>query len=100
MLEGKKVHRNTRLYISTNSMIRAMAEIQGFAAVIQKAGGLILEDSCCLALDAPSDNVFACDSAKLGHYAPGVTGLKNTWFGTTEECIEAALTGTWRGELR
>lgn len=98
-LEGKRVSPNTRLYITTNTMIRAMARIQGLEAVIEKAGGVILVDSCCLVLDAEPGSVFATNSAKYGHYAPGATGLKNTWFGTTEECIQAALTGKWRGDL-
>lgn len=100
LLEGKKIHGNTRLFVTTNSMIKAMADMQGFTSVIVRAGGVILEDSCALSLAMDSATVFACDSAKLAHYAPGAAGLANTWFGTTEECIEAALTGTWRGELR
>lgn len=98
-LAGKKVHDNTKLYITTNSMIKAMAEIQGYKQLIEQAGGLILEDSCCLVLDAEPDKVFATNSAKYAHYAPGATGLKNTWFGTLDECLDAALTGSWRGEL-
>jgi len=100
LLEGKSIHEHTRLFVTTNSMIKAMADIQGFTEVIGRAGGVILVDSCALSLDLDPSAVFACDSAKLAHYAPGAAGLKNTWFGTTEECIDAALTGTWRGELR
>jgi predicted aconitase len=99
MLEGKRVSPGTKLYITTNTMIRAMARIQGLEEVIKRAGGLILVDSCCLVLDAEPDQVFATNSAKYGHYAPGATGLKNTWFGSTEECVQAALTGKWRGDL-
>lgn len=99
MLEGKTVNANTRLYITTNSMIRAMARIQGLEAVVEKAGGMILEDTCCLVLDDEPGKVFATNSAKYGHYAPGATGFQNTWFGTTRECVQAALTGKWRGGL-
>jgi hypothetical protein len=98
-LEGKKIHGSTKLYLTTNSMIKAMADIQGFTAAIEKAGGIILQDSCCLELALDPDTVFVTNSAKMAHYAPGATGLKNTWFGTLEECIDAALTGKWRGEL-
>ncbi|UCG37951.1 MAG: aconitase X catalytic domain-containing protein [bacterium] len=99
MLEGRRISPNTKLYITTNSMIRAMARIQGLESVIERGGGLILVDSCCLVLDAEPGSVFATNSAKYGHYAPGATGLANTWFGTTGECIEAALSGRWRGAL-
>ena len=100
MLDGKRISGSTRLYLTTNSMIKAMGEIQGYNAVIEKAGGVILKDSCCLELALDPDKVFVTNSGKLGHYAPGATGLKNTWFGTLEECIDAALTGKWRGELK
>lgn len=99
LLDGKRIHPNTRLYITTNSMIKAMADMQGVTKVIEQAGGLILEDSCALSITMDHATVFACDSAKLAHYAPGATGSRNTWFGTTEECIAAALSGRWKGEL-
>jgi predicted aconitase len=100
MLDGKKIHDGTRLYLTTNSMIKAIGEIQGYNAVIEKAGGLIMQDSCCLELALDPEQVFVTNSGKMGHYAPGATGLKNTWFGTLEECIDAALTGKWRGKLK
>lgn len=100
MLEGKKIHENTRLYVTTCHMIKSLADKMGFTETITEAGGLLLEDTCGLALDADPSKVFASDSAKLVHYAPGATGLKNTFFGTAEECIQAAITGKWRGELR
>lgn len=98
-LDGKKIHDGTKLFLTTNSMIKAMADIQGYTAVIEKAGGLILQDSCCLELALSPDTVFVTNSSKMAHYAPGATGLKNTLFGTLDECIDAALTGKWRGEL-
>ena len=96
----RTINGNTRLFLTTNSMIKAMGEIQGYNAVIEKAGGVIMKDSCCLELALDPNKVFATNSGKLGHYAPGAIGLKNTWFGTLEECIDAALTGKWRGELK
>ncbi len=100
MLEGKKVHENTALYITTCRMVKALADRMGYTDVIMKAGGLVLEDTCGQVLDLDPSKVLASDSAKMVHYIPGVTGLKNTWFGTTEECIEAGITGKWKGALR
>ncbi|MDI6725690.1 MAG: aconitase X catalytic domain-containing protein [Smithellaceae bacterium] len=100
MLEGKKIHKNTRLYVTTCHPIKNTADKQGYTDIIAKAGGSVWEDSCGLVLVADPSTVFACDSAKMANYLPGETGSKNTWFGTTEECIEAALTGKWRGELK
>jgi len=41
----------------------------------------------------------ALDSAKQTHYLPAIMGIE-VWFGTTEDCIRAALTGRWDGEPR
>ena len=43
--------------------------------------------------------VVALDSAKQVHYLPAIMGIQ-AWFGSTEDCIRAALTGCWSGELR
>ena len=43
--------------------------------------------------------VFASDSAKQVHYLPAILRIEG-WFGTLEDCVDAAVTGRWRGELR
>jgi predicted aconitase len=43
--------------------------------------------------------VFATDSAKQAHYLPAILGIE-AWFGTLEDCVDAAVTGRWQGELR
>jgi predicted aconitase len=42
--------------------------------------------------------VVALDSAKQAHYLPAIMGVE-AWFGTTAECVEAAVTGKWQGGL-
>jgi predicted aconitase len=100
ILDGKKVHENVSLYITTGRTQKALAKRLGYADQIEKAGALILEDSCGNVLDLDPSRVLASDSAKLVHYIPGMTGVINTWLGTMEECIEAAITGKWRGVLK
>jgi len=100
MLEGKRVHENTVLYVTTCRMIKALADSNGYTEAITKAGGLILEDTCGIFFDFDTSKVLASDSAKMVHYVPSTTGLKRLWFGTTEECINAAITGKWKGELK
>jgi len=41
----------------------------------------------------------ALDSAKQAHYLPAMVGVE-AWFGSTEDCIQAALNGRWNGGLR
>ena len=40
--------------------------------------------------------VAALDSAKQTHYLPAIMGIQ-AWFGSTRDCIDAALTGRWNG---
>jgi predicted aconitase len=61
--------------------------------------GRRLSSSTELWIMAPrSLKVFATDSAKQAHYLPAILGIE-AWFGTLEECIDAAVTGRWNGEL-
>ena len=81
--------------------LAAVAERSGYTAVIEAAGGRVLTDSCpAMSRTAPTGTrVFATDSAKQAHYLPAILGIE-AWFGTTAECVDAAVTGRWRGELR
>jgi predicted aconitase len=68
--------------------------------VIERAGGRVLADSCpAMSRAAPlGTKVFATDSAKQAHYLPAILGIE-AWFGTLDECVNAAVTGRWNGEL-
>jgi predicted aconitase len=44
----------------------------------------------------PGTKVVALDSAKQAHYLPAIMNVE-AWFGTTRDCIDAALTGRWNG---
>lgn len=61
----------------------------------------MLADSCpAMSRAAPKGTrVFATDSAKQAHYLPAILGIE-AWFGTLEECVDAAVTGRWNGGLR
>jgi predicted aconitase len=43
--------------------------------------------------------VIATDSAKQAHYLPAIMNVQG-WFGWLGDCVDAAVTGTWRGALR
>lgn len=100
MLQGKKLSENVELYVTTCRSIKAICDRNGFTDAITEAGGSVLEDTCGVFFNLDTSKVLASDSAKMVHYIPMTTGVQNTWFGTTEECIRAAMTGKWRGELR
>lgn len=100
-LDGRRLHDGTELWIMAPRALAAVAERSGYTAVIEAAGGKVLTDSCPAMSRAapPGTRVFATDSAKQAHYLPAILGIE-AWFGTTAECIDAAVTGRWSGELR
>lgn len=100
LIEGRRVHADAALWIFTPQPVKALADRNGYTQVIEGAGGLILTDTCSAMSRAvpPGTQVVALDSAKQAHYLPAILGVQ-AWFGSTEECIDAACTGRWNGRL-
>ena len=101
LLDGRKISANCRLWIFTSRAVKAAADRAGYTRIVSDAGGHILTDTCSAIGRAlpPGTRVAALDSAKQVHYLPAIMGIE-AWFGSTADCIDAALTGRWRGELR
>jgi hypothetical protein len=101
LLEGRKVHANSALWIFTSRAVKATAEANGYVETIRKAGGLLMTDTCSAISQAvpKGTKVAALDSAKQVHYLPAMMGIEG-WYGTTAECIDAACTGKWQGRLQ
>lgn len=101
LLDGRKISENCRLWIFTSRHVKQAADAAGLTAVIRAAGGHILTDTCSAIGQAvpPGTKVAALDSAKQVHYLPAIMNIE-AWFGTTEDCIDAAVTGRWNGDLR
>ncbi|MEE8414039.1 MAG: aconitase X catalytic domain-containing protein [Dehalococcoidales bacterium] len=106
LLEGKKC--NTRLWIMTNPGTYPLAVLAGYRKKIEDAGALLLSGSCpglLRGIVMPPDGyprVVAMDAAKqdyymTGHCHPNKVQIR---YGTTEDCIDAAITGKWKGEWR
>jgi len=100
-LDGKRLSASTELWIMAPRALADVADRSGYTEVIQRAGGRVLADSCpAMSRAAPKGTkVFATDSAKQAHYLPAILGIE-AWFGTLEECVDAAVTGRWHGGLR
>ncbi|WP_163264682.1 aconitase X [Chelativorans alearense] len=100
LLDGRRISSNVALWVHTPRQIRALCDDCGYTAVIERAGGHVMSDSCPAINRAtpPGTEVIATDSCKQAHYLPAITG-KETWFGSLEHCIDAAMTGRWSGEL-
>jgi hypothetical protein len=102
LLDGKKC--KSAVWVMTNPLTFKAAEMMGLKDTIQRAGGVLLSGACCGLLmgEMPPSAVMATDAAKQDYYITGIVYPKKlqVWYGTTEDCIEAALTGKWRGEWR
>jgi predicted aconitase len=101
LLAGRRVSDRCQLWIFTSRAVKREADAAGYSQVIAGAGGVLLTDTCSAFAQAvpPGTKVAALDSAKQAHYLPAILGIQ-AWFGTTEDCIRAALTGRWTGDLR
>jgi predicted aconitase len=92
MLKGKRVR--AALWITTARQVRQ--EMASEVACIEQAGGRVVADTCLVV--APMHELgcrrMATNSAKMAFYAPAHSGL-DVRFGTLEQCICAAISGTW-----
>jgi hypothetical protein len=101
LLDGRRISGNSRLWIFTSRAVREAADREGYTKAITDGGGVVMTDTCSAFAQAipPGTRVAALDSAKQAHYLPAILGIQ-AWFGSTRDCIEAAITGTWKGGLR
>ena len=98
LLDGRRVSGNCQLWIFTSRAVKAQAQAAGITAVLAQAGAVLLTDTCSAFAQAvpPGTKVAALDSAKQAHYLPAILGVQ-AWFGSTADCINAAITGRWNG---
>jgi predicted aconitase len=99
LLEGRKLHSGTSLWVFTSRAVKTIADLNGYTKTIEAAGGRLMTDTCSAIgkILPKGTKVVALDSAKQAHYLPAIMGIE-AWFGSTVDCINAALTGRWTGE--
>jgi cis-L-3-hydroxyproline dehydratase len=96
-IKGKKIKKDVKLMIWTDYAIKYMADINHYTKIIEDAGGHIYTNSC-VGLVSCYDGVtgLVMGGAKLAHYCRSTTKAK-VFFGTMENCINAAVKGRWEG---
>lgn len=101
MLEGKRLADHTQMWIYTPYAIKYMADRAGYTEIIERSGAYLMTDTCPIVSKAVPENarVAACDSPKQAHHMYSILELP-TYYGSVEDCIQAALTGKWRGSLQ
>src|ERR1035437_2659578 len=94
LLQGRRVHTGTELWICANTVVEDMARKMGYVDTIEKAGAKLMVGTChndC-PLGAWNFRRLVTDSGKFAYYTPTTVGTECV-FTSTEACIEAALTG-------
>ena len=103
-LEGKRVR--IPVWIMTNPWLYDVARQQGYLRILSNAGATLMSGACLAAMGAVPAGVkcIAVDTAKQANYITGCYPAEedrlDVCYGTTDECIDAALTGRWHGEWR
>lgn len=107
LVGGKKKAERVKLWVSTNESMYVIAKRMGLVDIIEEAGCLVVTDLCMMVfpfgfLEDPVQNV-ASNSARAIHYQRtgglAIAGAiaVGTFYGSTEQCIDAAITGRWGG---
>jgi len=94
LLRGRRV--KAALWITMAREVRERAATQGLVDLLEASGGRAVADMC--AVVAPMQELgfrtVATSSAKGASYLPSYAGL-TVRYGTVEQCVDAAVTGTW-----
>ena len=101
LLEGKKLHQDTQLWICTSRWVKTLCERMGLLETVEASGARVLcdmgaADGPHLYLKEQGVRVIAINSARGSYYAHNLFGM-DTWFGSTEDCIRSAVSGRWEG---
>ncbi len=97
LLKGRRINRETTLWVHTNVAIKSLARQLGYLQAIEEAGGVVTQDLCTILgnPEALGFKTLATNSPKMAFYAPGSNGF-SVWYGSADQCIEAAVQGTWK----
>lgn len=101
ILGNRKIHENTRMWICTSAWVSLLCRRMGIRQRMQRCGVRIVSDVGAadgpyLYLKDQGVRVIAVNSARASYYAHTLFGMK-TWFGSTADCVESAVRGSWEG---
>lgn len=99
-LRNKKVKENVELWIWTSMGVRAMADYNGYTAIIETSGAKLLESSCPVVMKEECHKhakSMVMNGLKQAHVMRAQTSAK-IYCGDILTCIEAAIAGRWEAE--
>lgn len=106
LLDGRRVHGNAELWITTNRNVREMARDAGLLTVMEGAGAKVIADTCpischfartcspdpALGVEPPELRAIVVDSAKQARYIRDMIHCP-TLFTSTENAVATAVSG-------
>ena len=104
ILEGKTVKDGVRVWIQTVPEVKMRAKQMGYLDVIERSGANVLNNTCAIMLvherktqsTMPSEvKTIATNQVKCAYFAPAQYDW-GIWYGTTKECLDAAVTGKFQ----
>ena len=101
LLENKKLHPDTQLWICTSRWVKTLCERMGLIEALEASGARVVcdigaADGPHLYLKEQGVRVIAINSARGSYYSHNLFGM-DTWFGSTEDCVRSAISGKWEG---
>ncbi|MEJ2037936.1 MAG: aconitase X catalytic domain-containing protein [Desulfosarcinaceae bacterium] len=101
LLGDRKVHPDSRLWICTSAWVKTLCQRMGLLERLQASGARVVADIGAadgphLYLKEQGVRVLALNSARGNYYAHNIFGM-DTWFGSTRECVDSAVSGKWEG---
>ncbi len=93
-LDGRRVHSQIDVYVSTGREMLTEAQLRGWVAPLEQAGVTFVTDTCTYITPILRDTqgTAMTDSAKWAYYAPGNIGV-DVVFASLSECVESAVAG-------
>lgn len=106
LLDGKQVHSNVELWITTNRNVRQMSRDAGLLATIERSGAKVISDTCpischfartvspspSLGVQPPAISAIVVDSAKQARYIRDMIHCP-TLLTSTENAVKSAVCG-------
>lgn len=97
-IRGKRVREGCRLIFWTSCALREAARLSGYLAEIEAAGATIGTNGCPLVQGFEcyrGVTGMAVDAAKQAHYNRSWLKGGRMYYGTMEQCVDAAVSGMW-----
>ncbi len=94
LVKGKKISKQTKLWIFTSINIKKISERMGYLKIINDAGGQIYSDSCMIVapLQDMGMKAMVVNSSNAAHYGPSLSKMEIV-FRDVEGCVDIALRG-------